>query len=149
MNLYQIGCTHAGVHEFSRAPHITGVMRWWRLGGLGATISTPSIFLSGPNTSWNKSQRLSPNALWQASAGHVISVSLWCQSPTSGMTPFQRRAAFPREFSPSTFHIVLSYGDMGTSSLIYTHSSSSSLLRSGKLRWCIILLDTISAKKKT
>lgn len=70
------------------------------------TIFTPPISLSGANTSQNKSQCLSPNLVWQRVAARAILGSLWCQSPISPVTFFQRKSRFPRDSALCNFHSV-------------------------------------------
>lgn len=70
------------------------------------TIYTAPISLSGANTLQNKSQCLSPNLVWQRVAARAILGSLWCQSPISPMTFFQRKSRFPRDSALCNFHRV-------------------------------------------
>lgn len=70
------------------------------------TIFTPPISLSEASTLQNKSQCLSPNLVWQRVAARAILGSLWCQSPISPVTFFQRKSRFPRDSALCNFHSV-------------------------------------------
>lgn len=82
------------------------------------TIFTPPISLSGANTLQNKSQCLSPNLVWQRVAACAILGSLWCQSPISPVTFFQRKSRFPRDSALCNFHSVFFHIEQGPSSLL-------------------------------
>ena len=80
------------------------------------TIFTPPISLSGANTLQNKSQCLSPNLVWQRVAARAILGSLWCQSPISPVTFFQRKSRFPRDSALCNFHSEFLHIERGPSS---------------------------------
>ena len=99
----------AALHYQGNVSHITR--------GRGEiTIFTPPISLSGADTLQNKSQCLSPNLVWQRVATRAILGSLWCQSPISPVTFFQRKSRFPRDSALCNFHSVFLHIERGPSS---------------------------------
>lgn len=86
-------------YQWGNALHITR-------GREEITIFTPPISLSGADTLQNKSQCLSLNLVWQRVAASAILGSLWCQSPISPVTFFQRKSRFPRDSALCNFHSV-------------------------------------------
>lgn len=89
------------------------------------TIYTPPISLSGANTLQNKSQRLTPNLVWQRVAACAILGPLWCQSPISPVTFFQRKSRFPRDSALCNFHSLSLHAEWEPSSSLLRHCSPS------------------------